>query len=138
MRIMQVALAVMVATALIVLTGCGQSNRASLTGKVTLDGKPLDTGTVGFLPVTQGPAGYATIQAGGGYTAQTGTIKGLAPGDYLVTVQAMGPMPPPTPQDPEPLPASLLPAKYSAKETSGLRCTVPPGGTTYDIELKSQ
>jgi hypothetical protein len=138
MRNVQVGMALVLTLVSLALSGCGQSGRVSVTGKVTLDSAPLQTGTVAFFPVAQGPGAYASIQSDGSYTAQTGTQPGLAPGDYVVTVQAMSPPPPPTPQNPEPLPVSLLPAKYSAKETSGLRCTVPAGGTTFDIPLTSK
>ena len=36
--------------ALIALSGCGDSRRASLSGSATLNGKPVDGGTISFIP----------------------------------------------------------------------------------------
>jgi len=122
--------------ALLSLAGCG-GNLASVSGTVTLDDKPLETGTVTFRPVAGGPAGYGEIRSGS-YRVKTGTDSGLAPGEYQVSVMATGPAPPATPQNPEPIPPSLIPDKYASPQTSGLKFTVSPSGGTFNIELKSQ
>src|SRR4051812_5184212 len=36
---------------LLLLTGCGDSGRASVEGKVTLDGQPVDGGRIMFIPL---------------------------------------------------------------------------------------
>jgi hypothetical protein len=102
---------------------------------VTYRGQPLNTGTVTLHPQSEGPIGIGSVGEDGRYQVVTGTESGLPPGDYLVTVVANGPMPEPTPDDPEPLPPSLIPARFTAKQTSGLSYTVVAGDNVYDVEL---
>jgi hypothetical protein len=68
-------------------TGCGK-HAASVSGDVTLDGKPLSTGVVNFTPAATGASAYANIGADGRYSLQTGAEAGLEPGSYRVTVAA--------------------------------------------------
>lgn len=67
--------------------GCGKHS-ASVSGNVTLDGKPLATGVVNFTPAATGASAYANIGADGRYALQTGAEAGLEPGSYKVTVAA--------------------------------------------------
>lgn len=48
------------------LIGCGDSNRASVSGSITLDGKPLAIGVISFVPTgeTKGPTAGSTIVDG--------------------------------------------------------------------------
>ncbi len=41
--------------------GCGSADRANVSGKVTLDGQPLETGSIAFEPIegTQSPSAGA-------------------------------------------------------------------------------
>src|SRR4051812_13406743 len=81
---------------LLVLSGCKKDETESflpVTGKVTLDGKPLTVGTVSFRPdVTRGntsmhiPTGE--IDAQGNYTLVTIRKNGAPPGWYKVLVFA--------------------------------------------------
>jgi hypothetical protein len=122
----------------VVVAGCGGNDFVSVTGTVTYDGTALDTGTVTFSPASgQGPNGYGSIQSNGSYEVKTGTSDGLPPGEYKVTVHAAGPPPPPTPENPEPIPESLIPMRYRSASTSGLSYTVTASGGTYDIKLTS-
>ena len=118
------------------LVGCDSSGRVSVSGTVTFDDRPLGTGTVWFHPIGDGPSGYANVQSDGSYSVRTGSGKGLAPGEYRVAVQATGPIPAPTPDNPEPLPESLIPAKFASPRTSGLKVTVPASGGHFDLELQ--
>lgn len=119
------------------LTGCGSGSEATVIGLVTLDGKPLDRGSVSFVPVTSGAGASASIGNDGSYEVQTGAISGMSPGDYVVTVRANGdPIPradggPPTPGKP------ITPAKYNSRNTSGLQYTIQPGANEINLELKS-
>jgi len=119
------------------LAGCG-SDMASVSGTVTYDGKPLDTGTVGFFPVGPGPAGYGSIQPDGSFRIRTGQQAGLPPGEYRITVQATGPIPEPTPENLEPVPESIIPERYGNPDQSGLTFTVEPGSNQVPIALKTQ
>jgi len=95
---------------LVALVGCGGGtsdplNRQDISGQVTLQGQPLDTGTISFEPQagTGGTSGGATIE-NGKFALPKG--RGLAPGTYtvrlsspeggpVVTDEAPGETPPP-------------------------------------------
>lgn len=68
------------------LIGCGPGNelgRVPIGGIVTLDGQPLDRGSVSFEPVGEGTSSGATITNG---TFEIPEEKGLPPGKYKVRV----------------------------------------------------
>jgi hypothetical protein len=119
------------------LSGCTKAP-ATASGKVSLDGQPLSSGSISFIPNAGGAIAQGTIQSNGNYRLQTGTDAGLQPGEYLVTVAATKPLPPAAPNAPEPLPELLTPKKYNAKETTDLKCTVKGGANTFDFDLKSK
>jgi hypothetical protein len=70
------------------LVGCRSEYDATLSGVVTLDGKPVSQGRVTWTPVDAGSAAYATIDRDGSYEVRTGLATGLKPGEYYVTVAA--------------------------------------------------
>ena len=132
--------AIALVCASVFLAGCG-GKLAQVTGKVTLDDRPLERGTVTFHPVKAGPLGIGALQPGGTYQIKSGDQSGVPPGDYQVTVVATADPPKPAAgagPAPEAPPALLTPAKYGKVETSGLRFTVPAGGGSFPIPLKSQ
>jgi hypothetical protein len=129
---------IVLALAFLVLAGGCGSGLAPVSGTVTLDGKPLTKGNVCFIPAASGPSAYGTISSDGTYQLQTGVATGLAPGEYRVTVASAAEIPAPTPQNPEPVPVSLLPPKYASAETSGLKFTVTSSGGKFDIPLTSK
>ena len=63
----------------LLLCGCGSGGRQSIDGTVTLDGQPLEKGSITFIPQagTQGPTAGAEI-VDGNYTISTagGTFAG--------------------------------------------------------------
>lgn len=70
------------------LTGCGSGTVGSIGGQATVDGAPIETGTISFKPADN-PAGRGV---GAALTAGSFEIPGtndLKPGKYLATVQAM-------------------------------------------------
>ncbi|MFM7243153.1 MAG: carboxypeptidase-like regulatory domain-containing protein, partial [Planctomycetaceae bacterium] len=77
----------MVAAIVVCQAGCGRHS-ASVSGSVTLDGKPLASGVVNFTPAATGPSAYANIGSDGRYVLQTGAQAGLEPGAYKVTFAA--------------------------------------------------
>lgn len=121
----------------LVTTGCGEAHDASVTGTVSLDGQPLTKGAVTFTPVQAGAMAVANIQPDGSYSVYTGDQAGLEAGEYRVTVAATE-MPAATPEDPEPLPKLLTPARYSDPSTSGLTLKVTPGSNRFDISLDNK
>ena len=76
------------AVALLPMAGCTAGDgRLAVQGTVTLDGKPLENGSINFRPAAsnQAPSSGGTIKQGG---FALKTAQGLKPGEYLVTVQA--------------------------------------------------
>lgn len=71
------------------MVGCGTPNaldRQAISGNVTLDGTPLDEGTIEFLPLgPEGRAGGAVIRRGS-YAIEG--AKGLVPGKYTVRISS--------------------------------------------------
>lgn len=124
--------------AMISFWGCGDSKKLfSVSGTVTLDGAPFDSGTVLFSPVGDGRPGTAVIQPDGSYSLSTdGDEAGAYAGEYEVAVipanRAGGEDDPPTG------PKSPVPGRYLAPSTSGLRFTVEQGkDNRFDIQLQA-
>jgi hypothetical protein len=151
------------ALALVALATAGcQSNGPPLvpvSGKVTLDGKPLAGKTLKFLPEpgTPGQGAGATTDAAGGYAllaARPGATRdeaGAPPGSYrVVVVEPMFPidLPVQDANDPSAAPAvglpsaaprkkQEIPAVYTKPETTPLRAEVPAGGGEINLTLES-
>lgn len=130
------------AVLLALATGCAE-HEATVSGRVTLDGKPLDHGAVTFHPANPGAAAYGSISAGGNYVVKTGRGKGLAAGPYVVTVQAvtmesLREMKTDASGAPVESTGTLLtPPQYANRDASPLRVEVKPGSNSIDLELKS-
>ena len=111
--------------------GCGGPD-AKVAGVVRLDGKPLTSGDVAFHPVSGGAVATGQIGPGGNYTLRTGDRAGVASGEYIATVVAVGA--PPNDKDPPPV---LTPEIYGRKDASPERKTVRPGSQVIDLDLKT-
>jgi hypothetical protein len=124
--------------------GCGGGpslpGRAKVTGKVTLDGKPLARGTVTFAPDnargTTGPAAVGQIGADGKYELTTDRSgrggDGAVIGFHRISVQSR--------EDVEAgqLAKSLIPAAYEDPDRSGLTAEVKAGqANEVNLELHS-
>ena len=124
------------------IAGCGggQPERARVTGTVSLDGQPLETGAVIFTPES-GRAATGEIGPDGSYALGTyGQRDGALPGRHQVAViareeassQERGPMR-------TAVGRSLIPEHYGNAATSGLAFDVKAGEkNVFDIELSSQ
>jgi len=86
---------------------------ASVSGKITVDGKPLDSGKVIFNP-EEGKSISVNVKEDGSYE-----LKAVKPGNYVLTIEAG--------------PAVAL--KYSDPAKSGLQLVVVKGPNTQNIEL---
>ena len=117
----------------ILLIGCGGKS-SQVSGVVTLDGKTLERGTVGFTPANGGMRASGVIESDGAYTLTTNRDSGLEPGEYMVTVVSREPGPPATTGPPAPGPY-ITPQHYAAEATSGLKFTVERGSNTIDLQL---
>lgn len=122
--------------------GCGRTSVAPVSGRVTLDGKPLAGATIIFQPESEemnpGPGSHGTTDAAGQYTLHltTGDVKGAVVGRHRVSITAYEG----GDEVPSSAPSSvfrkpLVPAEYNAD--TKLRFEVPAAGTTAaDFELK--
>jgi hypothetical protein len=105
-----------------------------VSGKVTLDGSPLNTGIITFYPKERGlPSAGAPVSAGK-YVLPDG--RGLMPGEYVVAIDA--------PDDSGAtgtvngvgmaIPVSRIPPQYNAATT--LSATVAASGSNeFDFDL---
>jgi hypothetical protein len=125
---------------LLVTSGCEPTQKtATLTGKVTLDGKPLAHGTVLFAASggEKRNAAAGDIKSDGSYAVQIGQTEKLIVGEYVVVVVSREPSTP-HPEGGPPTPGAFItPEKYGDAQTSGLRYNVRPGKNIIDIVLVS-
>ena len=125
----------------LVSSGCGD-NLATVSGVVTLDGKPLRGGngvraTVFFQPTGgSGAAAVGMVDEAGKYNLSSGSQQGVAPGDYVVTCTATQIIPSKDPGNP-PSGRRITPAKYGNATTSGLQFSVGPGDSDIDLALST-
>lgn len=125
---------------LLIVAGCGERS-STVTGRVTLDGRPLAGGTdvramIQFAPEKGGPTAVGTLDGNGEYQLSSGSNQGLPPGSYYVTVSASQLLRGPNPGDP----ASgrpITPRRYANAKESGLSADVKPGSNTFDFALVS-
>jgi hypothetical protein len=125
--------------------GCGGSNVVAVSGRVTLDGKPLANAHVGFQPlapagkVDAGGGSYAITDSDGRYTLRMveGDAAGAVVGKHRVEIVLRGSgADDDTDRHGRP-PKPPLPAKYN--QDSRLTYDVPSGGTkdaNFDLEAK--
>ena len=126
----------------IVLCGCGlllargcepaapQREMATVSGKVTLNGEPLNAGRVIFAHV-EGPGAAADIQPDGTYSVEAAVGQTEVAIDHRSepeqgardSAEAM-------------LGKSLVPEPYTSAQTSGLSLNVQPGKNEFNIEMK--
>ncbi len=116
-------------------TGCG-GRPATVSGVVSIDGSPLQTGTVTFSPASGGMRASGLIQDDGSYEIRTNRDMGLEIGEYQVAVSSRevidtGPESPPRPGK------YFAPKRYGRTSTSGLQYSVDKGSNEIDIKLSS-
>ena len=77
-------------TIVLVVAGCDRRPaRVPVSGQVTVDGKPLEFGSITFYAVAGGRPGGASLAEGGSYSVTMHDPNdGLPPGKYTVTVAA--------------------------------------------------
>ena len=134
---------------LAVVCGCNSKpySVAQVSGRVTLDGKPLPKASITFVPLATkenmgpGPTATAITDADGRYTLTVdkdtvGAVVGRC--RIFVTTRFTDPLPPD--QDGGPpvlLPRDKVPDRYNVR--TDLTFDVPSGGTDRaDFELKSR
>jgi hypothetical protein len=131
---------------LLVLPACGQGNplgRRAIDGHVSLDGSPLASGHIQFIPQHSGGVSSGALIAQGNYKLDT--PRGLPPGKYYVQVFSPQNTPKVTeaapqtggPQGAIRLGIETIPAKYNTETTLSIE-VAPSAATTFDFELKSK
>lgn len=104
---------------------------AKTNGTVTLDGKPVTTGIIVFVPDvkkgTSGPIGIGAMDRNGRYTIFTNGVDGAIVGAHNVRVQ-------------EPMGQSwIVPARYADAASSGLTAEVKSGqDNSIDFKLTTK
>ena len=142
------------ATLTALIPGCGGHEfgaLGSVSGKLTLDGKPLASGTkVIFMQPTQGYSGFGITNAAGEYSIEwrrSGTTyDGLPVGNYQVMLVSAGAVDidDVSAEDmlaggPKQSPAKAdIPAKYLRTSTSGLTYDIAEGENKIDIQATSK
>jgi hypothetical protein len=132
----QCRVGLLVAACLLAWTGCGGAG-VEVSGKVTLDGSPLDEATITFVPMAGGQreAGWTMVQ-GGSYLIPTANQLGT--GQFRVEIRALrsGGSDKGIQNDPTLIAAKeIVPSKYNSK--SELVAEIKPGKNALDFELKT-
>jgi len=119
------------------LSGCGASAEKTqrVSGTVTFDGKPLESGVMMFVPVGKDASPVrVSLNTNGGYEA-------FAPaGEYKVTINSYS-NPTPDLEEGDPgykTPKSLLPVKYSSLVQTPLTCVVGDQESSADFALTAK
>ena len=126
------------------LTGCGDGdplNRKGISGTVTVDGKPVPNGSIGFEPLVAGGVGSGAVITDGKYSIDK--KDGLPPGKYRVRItgddgQNFGVSEGKMPGD-EIMPArkSLVPESWNAKSKHEIDVT-DQGPFVFDFQIGSK
>jgi hypothetical protein len=119
--------------------GCGAAP-VPVSGRVTLDNKPLTTGLVSFRPDkskgnTNAVEPRGKISDDGTYTLETNGKPGAPTGAYKVVVIAQGA--PLNPKDPYSPNKQIINPKYLQEEVTDLNVTVvkTPSAGAYDLKV---
>ena len=128
---------------LVLALGCGDSKRASVSGTVTLDGKPLPNALVSFQPdgegqVDAGPGSTGRTDEKGEYTLQvSGGGKGAVVGWHKVKISCPVEDGPSNPDEDRRTPQKdRVPLRYN--RNSALKFEVKPGSNTADWPLTTK
>jgi hypothetical protein len=147
------------------VAGCGGPKRpqtVAVSGTVTLDGKPVEGATVGFIPEGGGRPATGTTDASGAFTLTTfepgdGAVVGKhsvtvskvrgsgQQGDQASTASGPGPGPGPGAMPLSGMPEAggvklewIVPKKYSEPANSGLKVEVRSGLEPVKLDLSSK
>lgn len=123
----------------LLVSGCSEGPfDADVSGKITLDGRPMPPGVVVFSAVEgKRNSSRGRIEEGGDYFLVTRHHRGIDPGDYRVSLQVFEKGDPPGPGERAPVLPPLVPKRFLDPASSGLRYTVEPGSNRIDIEVES-
>lgn len=143
---------VCIAALILGVVGCGGADKSMAlpktslaTGVVKLDGKPLPSATVTFIPqgTTKGIECIGlTDEAGKFKLQQIRGTEGAPPGEYKVVISRFL-KPDGSPVGPTEAPANVqaaesLPPRYSDAQWTTLTASVPASGGDFPFELKGK
>jgi hypothetical protein len=124
----------------IACSGCGPTT-STVSGRVTMDGKPLAItddarGTVVFHPAGgQGATATGLLDRTGNFFLSVGASSNIVPGRYQVAVSVVELVP--AADGGEPRGQRVTPAKYSSAIDSGLQADVALGENRFTFDLSS-
>jgi len=125
---------------LLAALGCSGNNRASVTGKVTFDGKPLKEGRILFVPdqANPGPSAGAPIRDG---TYSVAAANGVFIGKNKVQINAVrgtgSKIPSPfTPGEMIDEVAEMIPKRYNINTEFSRE--IKPGANQFDFDMTSK
>ncbi len=121
----------------LLLSGCGGSTdtlaRLPISGKVTLEGQPLDQGIISFDPIGKGTSAGASISKG---EYSIPTASGLPAGNYIVRISSpIGGAP--TPEFPgasDQVAKERIPEEFNAQSKNKVEVTAK-GKNTFDFAI---
>ena len=122
----------MALSCLMFTAGCGSNNDlATVTGKVTLDGKPLEGAQVVFAPTGGGTTSYGRTDANGEYQMMfTDSERGAWLGENVVRISTED-----VGTGDSPAKKEVVPGVYNSRST--LKVTVEKKPNVFDFDLKS-
>jgi hypothetical protein len=123
----------------LMLSGCGHSgvNLHPVSGKVTLQGKPVAAGFIRFSNPQAGVDIMAPLHSDGSYAVALAQGAGLPEGNYQVAVAPprnevpLGPIK----THPKPKIYRDIPEKYRSPSTSGLTLTVKSDNGPFNVDM---
>ena len=130
----------------LLLAGCGGPGNnkptGTVSGKVTMNGKPLEGGSIVFFAEKGGDSASGSVMKDGTYSLKHGKGFSVPAGDYRVALSPVNvdaPAPDPTDLMNNPKkyePNNSIPEKYLDSTTSGLVAVVKAGSnpnTDFDL-----
>lgn len=119
--------------------GCSDNGLAPVSGKVVIDGKPIENAAVLFQPEDGGVPATGVTGPNGEFTLSTGGIPGAALGKNSVSVaKSVAAQPNRKIEESEIVPTKLeTPVKYASPKTSGITIDVKRGMPPVELTLSS-
>lgn len=126
------------AATLAALAGCGDPppEIATLEGKVTLAGKPIEAGIVGICSEDGVTLTSAEIRPDGSYSVIGAPVGPVRVRVVTSTFRTLEPEPGSNQATPRPNPRFVeIPKRYESFDSSGLTTSVALNGTKFDIAI---
>ena len=124
----------------LLIYGCGNPlGRRAIDGQITLNGVPLKSGNINFIPKQSGGVSSGTLISQGKYCLED--EKGLPPGKYLVQIYSpsestLSPSSQGTPGALPPPAIEQIPPQYNLNSTLEVVVTESES-TNFDFDLKT-